>query len=106
MFSFTKKPNYTSADIELHLSQIQLDYGAEQSIASTSSTNQSENLEALVPLVRSLQETGTEQLYLRKLDLFVEEKEREIEQICNENYEVRRRSQPKTRKEAEPSSLT
>lgn len=33
---------------------------------------------------------GTEQLYLRTLDKFVEEKEREIEEICGENYEVRR----------------
>lgn len=88
MFSFTKKPTYSSADIELHLSQIQLDDGADQPASSATHAAQAENLEALVPLIRSLQETGTEQLYLRKLDLFVEEKEREIEQICNENYEV------------------
>jgi hypothetical protein len=45
-------------------------------------------LEALAPLVVSLQETGSEQTYLRSLDRFVEEKEKQIEEICDENYEV------------------
>jgi hypothetical protein len=53
----------------------------------TSST--SENLEALAPLIKSIQDTDSEQLYLRSLDTFVEEKETEIE-ICGENYEVGR----------------
>ena len=48
-----------------------------------------ENLEALAPLVVTLQETGSEQAYLRSLDRFVEEKEKQIEDICDENYEVR-----------------
>ena len=48
-----------------------------------------ENLEALAPLVVSLQDTGTEQVYLRSLDRFVEEKEKQIEEICGDNYEVR-----------------
>lgn len=52
----------------------------------TSSTT--ENLEALAPLIKSIQDTDSEQLYLRSLDNFVEEKEREIEEICQENYEV------------------
>lgn len=47
-----------------------------------------ENLEALAPLIKSIQDTDSEQLYLRSLDNFVEEKEREIEEICQENYEV------------------
>lgn len=47
-----------------------------------------ENLEALAPLIKSLQESDSEQLYLRSLDKFVEEKENEIEKICQGNYEV------------------
>jgi hypothetical protein len=40
-------------------------------------------------LVVSLQDTSTEQVYLRSLDRFVEEKEKQIEEICGDNYEVR-----------------
>lgn len=47
-----------------------------------------ENLEALAPLIKSIQESDSEQLYLRSLDKFVEEKENEIEKICQGNYEV------------------
>jgi hypothetical protein len=47
-----------------------------------------ENLEALAPLIKSIQDTDSEQLYLRSLDKFVEEKEGEIEKICSGNYEV------------------
>lgn len=36
-----------------------------------------------------LQHAGSEQLYLTALDKFVEEKERDIEAICGDNYEVR-----------------
>lgn len=52
----------------------------------TSSTT--ENFEALTPLIKTIQESESEQLYLNSLDRFVEEKEREIEQICESNYEV------------------
>jgi hypothetical protein len=48
----------------------------------------SENLEALAPLIKSVQDGDSEQLYLRSLDNFVEEKEKEIEKICGDNYEV------------------
>lgn len=47
-----------------------------------------ENLESLTPLIKSIQESESEQLYLRSLDRFVEEKESEIEKICETNYEV------------------
>jgi hypothetical protein len=51
-------------------------------------SNTAENCEALAPLIKSVQDTDSEQLYLRSLDKFVEEKEREIEKICEGNYEV------------------
>jgi exocyst complex component 6 len=38
--------------------------------------------------VINLQNTGTEAAYLRSLDKFVEEKEKDIEAICGDNYEV------------------
>ncbi|OCF36896.1 hypothetical protein I316_01494 [Kwoniella heveanensis BCC8398] len=71
------RPTFTSAELEMQLQQINLD--------PTSSTT--ENLEALAPLIKSIQDTDSEQLYLRSLDKFVEEKEREIEKICEGNYE-------------------
>lgn len=55
---------------------------------SIPATGGQENLEALAPLVQSLQDTSSEQVYLRSLDHYVEEKERQIEEICGENYEV------------------
>ncbi|WWC70274.1 uncharacterized protein I206_104224 [Kwoniella pini CBS 10737] len=72
-----QRPTFTSSELEMQLQQINLD--------PTSSTT--ENLEALAPLIKSIQDSDSEQLYLRSLDKFVEEKEREIEKICQENYE-------------------
>ncbi|GHJ89092.1 hypothetical protein NliqN6_5494 [Naganishia liquefaciens] len=77
MFKTKNGPTFTSADIEAQLSQITLD----------ETNNTTENLEPLAPLVKTLQDTQTSQLYLRSLDTFVQEKEHEIERICNENYE-------------------
>lgn len=64
--------------MEAYISEISID----------PSSSNTENLEALAPLIKSIQDTDSEQLYLRSLDTFVEEKEREIEKICEENYEV------------------
>ncbi|WVQ82288.1 hypothetical protein IAT38_004416 [Cryptococcus sp. DSM 104549] len=72
-----QRPTFSSAELEMQLQQINLD--------PTSSTT--ENLEAIAPLIKSIQDTDSEQLYLRSLDTFVEEKEREIEKICQGNYE-------------------
>ncbi|KAL1413544.1 Rab GTPase-binding exocyst subunit S15 [Vanrija albida] len=71
------RPTFTNAELELQLQQISLD--------PTSSS--AENLESLTPLIKSIQESESEQLYLRSLDRFVEEKETEIERICETNYE-------------------
>lgn len=54
------------------------------------SSSTAENLEALAPLVKSIQDTDSEQIYLKSLDAFVGEKEAEIERICEGNYEVGR----------------
>ncbi|EJT53129.1 exocyst complex subunit Sec15 [Trichosporon asahii var. asahii CBS 2479] len=72
-----QRPTFSSAELELQLQQITLD--------PTSATT--ENFEALTPLIKTIQESESEQLYLNSLDRFVEEKEREIEQICETNYE-------------------
>ncbi|EIW70745.1 hypothetical protein M231_02602 [Tremella mesenterica] len=72
-----RRPTFTSAELELQLQQITLD----------PASGAAENFEALAPLIKSIQETDSEQIYLRALDKFVEEKEREIEKICEENYE-------------------
>ncbi|KAK4689058.1 exocyst complex component 6, partial [Tremellales sp. Uapishka_1] len=72
-----QRPTFSSAELELQLSQITFD-------PTTSAT---ENYEAFAPLIKSIQDTDSEQLYLRSLDRFVEEKEKEIEKICEGNYE-------------------
>ncbi|WVN88298.1 uncharacterized protein L203_103503 [Cryptococcus depauperatus CBS 7841] len=72
-----QRPTFSNAELEIQLQQINLD--------PTNSTT--ENLEALAPLIKSIQDTESEQLYLRSLDSFVEEKEKDIEKICEENYE-------------------
>ncbi|KAJ9102018.1 hypothetical protein QFC19_004943 [Naganishia cerealis] len=78
MFRNRKQPAFTSADIEAQLVQITID---------PANTGNLENLEPLAPLVKTLQDSGTAQAYFRSLDTFVQEKEHEIERICNENYE-------------------
>ncbi|WVQ72415.1 hypothetical protein IAR50_001967 [Cryptococcus sp. DSM 104548] len=72
-----QRPTFTTAELEMQLQQINLD--------PTSSTT--ENLEAIAPLIKSIQDTDSEQLYLKSLDAFVDEKEKEIESICAGNYE-------------------
>ncbi|RSH87449.1 hypothetical protein EHS25_003359 [Saitozyma podzolica] len=72
-----QRPTFTSAELELQLQQITLD----------PSSSTAENLEALAPLVKSIQDTDSEQIYLKSLDAFVGEKEAEIERICEGNYE-------------------
>ncbi|KAJ9099706.1 hypothetical protein QFC20_005640 [Naganishia adeliensis] len=75
MFKKLKRPTFTSADIEAQLSR------SMKPTAPPKTSNPSR------PLVKTLQDTQTSQLYLRSLDSFVQEKEHEIERICNENYE-------------------
>ncbi|KAJ9112059.1 hypothetical protein QFC22_006353 [Naganishia vaughanmartiniae] len=78
MFKNRGRPTFTSGDIEAQLAQITID---------PANTGNTENLEPLAPLVKTLQDSGTAQAYFRTLDTFVQEKEHEIERICNENYE-------------------
>lgn len=90
-----QRPTFTSAELELQLQQVRLlnpslilSKTNNTQITLDSSSATAENFEALAPLIKSIQDTDSEQLYLRSLDKFVEEKEREIEQICEGNYEV------------------
>lgn len=64
--------------------------GREQITLDSSSTG-TENVEALAPLIRSIQDTDAEQIYLRSLDKLVEEKEKEISKVVEDNYEVSQR---------------
>jgi hypothetical protein len=66
------------------------DAGREQITLDSSSTG-TENVEALAPLIRSIQDTDAEQIYLRSLDKLVEEKEKEISKVVEDNYEVSQR---------------
>lgn len=50
----------------------------------------SENLEQLGPIIKSLDEAGQSDAFLRRLHEFVREKEAEIESVCNENHQVSR----------------
>lgn len=59
---------------------------AQVTLDPTSGTT--ENLEGLAPLIKTIQDTDSEQAYLRSLDKYVEEKERDIQRICESNYEV------------------
>lgn len=90
----SKAPTFTSADIEAQLSQVhppslsRSSYLTESLQITLDPTNTThETLEPLAPLLKTLQETNTSNLYLQALDAFVLEKEHEIERICNENYQ-------------------
>jgi predicted HAD superfamily phosphohydrolase len=88
-----QRPTFSSAELQLQLQQVSVDKVLTQHVADTQVTldatsSGAENLEALAPLIKSIQDTDSEQIYLRSLDKFVEEKEGEIEKICSGNYEV------------------
>lgn len=48
---------------------------------------ESENLEQLGPIIKSLDEAGQSDAFLRRLRDFVHEKEDEIESVCNANHQ-------------------
>jgi hypothetical protein len=89
-----QRPTFSSAELELQLQQVsgkgQYRYRqrAHNQITLDTTSSGAENLEALAPLIKSIQDSDSEQLYLRSLDKFVEEKEGEIEKICSGNYEA------------------
>jgi len=88
-----QRPTFSSAELELQLQQVggttvQVETKTNVQITLDTTSSGTENLEALAPLIKSIQDTDSEQLYLRSLDKFVEEKEGEIEKICSGNYEV------------------
>jgi hypothetical protein len=88
-----QRPTFSSAELELQLQQVRINkartrYVAKTQVTLDATSSGAENLEALAPLIKSIQDTDSEQIYLRSLDKFVEEKEGEIEKICSGNYEV------------------
>jgi hypothetical protein len=89
-----QRPTFSSAELELQLQQVWRTFTlccrsrAHNQITLDNTSSGAENLEALGPLIKSIQDSDSEQLYLRSLDKFVEEKEGEIEKICSGNYEV------------------
>lgn len=48
---------------------------------------ESENLEQLGPIIKSLDEANQSDAFLRRLRDFVQEKETEIESVCNANHQ-------------------
>ncbi|KAL7412016.1 putative exocyst complex subunit Sec15 [Mrakia frigida] len=90
-----RKTHFSNVEIEQMLSQITL---AETHISSSSSSSSSsaaqqltlatqENFEPLGPIIRQLHDQGLEDVFLKSLGKFVEDKEGEIEKICGENYQ-------------------
>jgi hypothetical protein len=47
-----------------------------------------DNFEPLGAVIKQLHDQGLEDVFLRSLGKFVEDKESEIEKICGENYQV------------------
>lgn len=56
---------------------------------SSSSGGTQDSFDSLGPIIRQLHDQGNEDVFLRSLSKFVEDKEGEIEKICGENYQVR-----------------
>lgn len=50
---------------------------------------ESENLEQLGPIIKSLDEARQQDAFLRLLKTFVKQKDDEIETVCNANHQVR-----------------
>ncbi|KAG9015549.1 hypothetical protein FRB94_000154 [Tulasnella sp. JGI-2019a] len=72
-----RRPQFSQADIDAQLQQIHL--------LDTSSNN--ENLESLVPLLKSVHDNHQVEAFLRTTQNLVDSKEKEIETICGNNYQ-------------------
>lgn len=77
MATSRKKGNFTEAEIDQQLQQIQL--------LDPSST--SENVEQIGPLIKNIHAARQQDIYLKTLQKLVESKETEIQQICSDNYQ-------------------
>ncbi|CED85244.1 Exocyst complex, subunit SEC15 [Phaffia rhodozyma] len=78
-----RKTAFSNAELEQMLSQITLASPA----SHLSATSNTENFESLGPLVRNLQALNQQDVFLSSLNRLVEDKEREIEAVCAENYQ-------------------
>src|SRR6201996_9255078 len=70
------RPTFTPESIDQQLQQIHL----------LDPSSSSENLEQLGPIIKQVYSARHQEAYLRALTDLVELKDREIEQICGENY--------------------
>ncbi|TIA73737.1 hypothetical protein E3P92_01760 [Wallemia ichthyophaga] len=75
-----KRPHYNEEDIKAQLSQVHL-------IEFDSSNVQDESLEQLGPILKNINESQQERDYVKALDAFIAEKDKEIEEQCKYNYQ-------------------
>lgn len=76
-----KRPHYNEEDIRAQLSQVHL-------IDFDSSNVHDESLEQLGPILKNINESQQERDYVKALDAFIAEKDKEIEEQCKYNYQV------------------
>ena len=81
MSQHRKRPHYNEEDIKAQLSQVHL-------IDFDSSNVQDESLEQLGPILKNINESQQERDYVKALDAYIAEKDKEIEEQCKYNYQV------------------
>lgn len=52
------------------------------------STSATENLEALGPLIKTINESRQQELFLRTINDLIQSKDDEIQKICGDNYQA------------------
>lgn len=77
-----KRPHYSKEDIRSQLNKIQL-------IDFDNFSNQDDTLDQLSPIIKNILESQQESDYIAILDELIEIKDKEIENECKHNYQVK-----------------
>ncbi|KAI5477595.1 exocyst complex component, sec15 subunit [Pseudohyphozyma bogoriensis] len=74
-----RRPKFSTQEIQSQLQQLHL--------FSSLSSSSTENIEQLGPILLNIHRSRQQDAYLKQLQLFVQQKEEEIEAVCTRNYQ-------------------
>lgn len=90
MASRSRRPKFTQQEINQQLQQLFLFSSLSNSSSSTSdpsSSSTTEDLDQLGPILINIHKSNQQDSYLRALKTFVKDKEKEIQELCERNYQ-------------------
>lgn len=89
-----RRLQFTQSDIDVQLQQVSPPFELFSSKADSAQihlldpSSTTENLESLAPLIKAVHDSHHVEAFLRTTQGLVESKEKEIEKICGDNYQV------------------